>query len=281
MVRCPLFSLAALALAAPTLAAELPPPHPQVDLALSDSVLPDKLEVRVAVGDDELSVDGARVQHLDAGNRVPDAAKRGSLIVPLYDVLRDKVETERTLELRGGPPFEGHLLLAIAADVPYATATDVLYTAGQAQLNQLLFQVSGPSPSGPGGPSTFLIRSSLPMIVALGQQTPARDSYVAVVRVEPDQVVVLQHGPTTPELQLERTPPTAEHRIPNLASGPDYAALEALMKELKKTCEACERVIIQPRPEDSWQTVISLLDATRESGGQALFPGPVLARQVD
>jgi len=53
------------------------------------------------------------------------------------------------------------------------------------------------------------------------------------------------------------------------------------MEQLKSTCGVCEQVIIQPGPTDSWQTVVKLLDATRESGGEELFPRPILARWED
>ncbi len=269
-----LLGAAALLVVTPIRADDLLLAHPQVELPISDATVPNQLAVRVVVGDGRIDLDGVQVQTLDR----LDEVKRGSLITPLYDALVEKADTEKQLAAYTLGTFEGKLLLAAARDVSWAVVADVMYTAGQAQYGKHLIQVSGPSPSGPGGPSTFLIRTALPEIFPPGREAPPEAHWVALIKTTDEALIVEQYPPRSPGFSLEDPPEATVHTLPNLGPAPDFSALEALMREIKPTCPTCLRVIIQPRDADSWQTVVHLLDATRESRNQPLFPEPVLAR---
>jgi hypothetical protein len=271
------------AAAGKTSASDLLLVHPGVDLAISASTEPDGLAVRVVVGNGVIAVDGMNVQALDDRDRVPAEAKRGSLITPLYDRLLEKADIEKELAARTGSTFDGQLLLAIAHDVPYATAVDVMYTAGQAQYGIQLLQVSDPAPADGDEATVHVIRTALPRIHSDDKSVQDWEAFVAVVRTEPGRVVVEQYPPQAPVMRNPFDDPVVpvEHAVPHLGDGLDTGTLGALLEGSKSTCDVCERVIIQPSASDPWQRVIQLLDATREHDGTVLFPRPVLARQAD
>lgn len=275
--------LAALLALSPAAASDLLLAHPGVDLAISDSTQPDELAVRVVVGDGRISVDGSPVLSLGAGQRVAEADRKGALIRPLFDVLQRKADDLKAMSQQFGLDFDGLILIALARDVPYDTVMEVMYTAGQAQFGDLRFQVSGPTPTGGGEAAVYVIPCQMPRIHFDDKGVQDWEAYVAIVRNEAGQTVVQQ---VTPRPMLSRAtgedlPDPVDHVLPHLGPSPDLGGIETLMARAKSTCSVCEQVIIQPQATDSWQTVVQLLDATRESGGDALFPRPVLARWED
>jgi len=76
---------------------------------------------------------------------VHPAEMRGHLISPLFDQLKEWADEHKAVA-EGTPtgvlPFEGRLLLVVAPTASVGTLRDVLYTAGQAQFDQLAFLTS-------------------------------------------------------------------------------------------------------------------------------------------
>lgn len=69
------------------------------------------------------------------GGRVAPGSRRGMLITPLYDVLMELVDSAKSIgERYEGAPFEDQVLVLPAPGVPAETLSQVIYTAGQAQL---------------------------------------------------------------------------------------------------------------------------------------------------
>ncbi len=91
-----------------------------------------------------IRVDGKQVAPLSAG--VPaDAQMRGTLLSPLFDALKEMADEGKALgEMCPVRPFEGRLLVAADARVPWTTLRSVIYTAGQAQFADFAFIVDGP-----------------------------------------------------------------------------------------------------------------------------------------
>ncbi len=86
----------------------------------------------------ELIVDEDAVVPLVEG-RVEPAHRRGHLIMPLYEVLLEMVEAEKSASGRVGaaePWFDGSLQVYLDESIPADTLHTVLYTAGQAQLGE-------------------------------------------------------------------------------------------------------------------------------------------------
>jgi len=92
---------------------------------------------------DEISVGGQTVLYLSRG-LVSEEYRRGSLISPLYDTLKDAADEEKALAQVTGARFEGRLLLLIDGKAPWPTVLQVLYTAGQAQFSDFLVGVHDP-----------------------------------------------------------------------------------------------------------------------------------------
>lgn len=70
--------------------------------------------------------------------RLADITTSGSkdvAIPKLRDELQNQVSQREALAQRGGPPFDGKLLLVAHQSTPYSLITSVLYTAGEAKFS--------------------------------------------------------------------------------------------------------------------------------------------------
>ena len=79
-------------------------------------------------------------------------------IQPLFDRLTDEVSKHKNIAQLRKKPFEGVVTIVADRTTPYRLVTEVMYTAGQAQLNQFKFAVvkqpqgkAKPKPAGDGG----------------------------------------------------------------------------------------------------------------------------------
>lgn len=118
--------------------ADQPPRDPLAELPLEGTEpQPDGPVLRIA--SDRMTL-GETIILLD-GFAVPEAAARGLLVTPLFDALRALHDDRKAATARarpdapGAPP--GRLLLSIAPDVPYDLVTRALYTAGQAEFDDI------------------------------------------------------------------------------------------------------------------------------------------------
>ncbi len=126
---------AAPAVAAPAVAAPAPQPALAEVPSVGTEARPAGLRLRIAAG--RLAL-GDTVISLE-GFAVPAAAARGMLITPLFDALLAEYDSRRAAEARAvaGAEPAGRLVLSIAPDAPYGLVTRALYTAGQAQFDDL------------------------------------------------------------------------------------------------------------------------------------------------
>ncbi len=70
--------------------------------------------------------------------RLADITLAGSkevAIPKLFDELQNEVSKREALADRGGPPFDGKMLLVAHQSTPYSLITSVLYTAGEAKFS--------------------------------------------------------------------------------------------------------------------------------------------------
>ena len=79
-------------------------------------------------------------------------------IQPLFDRLTDEVSKHKNIAQLRKKPFEGVVTIVADRTTPYRLVTEVMYTAGQAQLNQFKFAVvkqpqgkAKPKAAGDGG----------------------------------------------------------------------------------------------------------------------------------
>ena len=99
-----------------------------------------------------IALDNNRVMALEDG-LIPESARRGALITPLYDRADETVTQLRMLEKSA--PFEvtalrfsaATALLILDARLPNKTVRDIMYTLGQAQIADFYYVVDDPSPS--------------------------------------------------------------------------------------------------------------------------------------
>ena len=86
-------------------------------------------------------VDGVTIVDV-AGGSVGDEYKRGTLISPLFDILKEKADEAKAIaESRQTVSFTGRLLLQCDRDIPFSLLREVMYTAGQAQFAEFKFVV--------------------------------------------------------------------------------------------------------------------------------------------
>lgn len=70
--------------------------------------------------------------------RLSDITAAGSkdvAIPKLRDELENEVAKREALAIRGGPPFDGKMLLVAHQNTPYSLITSVLYTAGESKFS--------------------------------------------------------------------------------------------------------------------------------------------------
>ena len=104
----------------------------------------------------EIRLGGTVVMPLTDGV-VPAEERRGMMVSRLYDGLLDQIETRKSTAARCQIPTDESrtlpVLVAVDPGVPYETVTQLLYTAGQAQVGAFYVVVDGPAgaplPSGP------------------------------------------------------------------------------------------------------------------------------------
>ncbi len=102
----------------------------------------------VEVTTTSIAVAGTAVLELEAGV-VPAGAKRGVLIMPLFDVLTERANqaTARREVTGGALPFAGRLLAVVDAAVPFSVVQGVIYTAAQSQYSEVAFLIAGGAPA--------------------------------------------------------------------------------------------------------------------------------------
>ncbi len=86
--------------------------------------------------------------------RLKDITISGSkeVAIPrLFDELQNEVAKREALAQRGGPPFDGKLLLVAHQSTPYSLITSVLYTAGEAKFSSYRLVVMKKEEVGKGG----------------------------------------------------------------------------------------------------------------------------------
>ncbi len=97
----------------------------QIEPAVKVTITVDKILV-----EDQIVVDlGAQGLPLEV-----QAGGKSPVIPPLFEILQDRASTFKTIEERGGAPFDGELLVIADRATPYRLLTAVLYTAGQAHF---------------------------------------------------------------------------------------------------------------------------------------------------
>lgn len=114
------------------------------NLTISDKLTPPfstattdvQAAVTITVTAEEILVDNEPVVNLKEQGLPADARGQSSVIPPLFEALQERAAHLKTLEERGGAPFDGRLLLVADRSAPYRLITAVLYTAGQAHFSQ-------------------------------------------------------------------------------------------------------------------------------------------------
>jgi biopolymer transport protein ExbD len=116
---------------------------PSDDLRLPNSSAskPPSLAVNTVVSKIAIIVDGVKIVDVSDG-AVGDEFKRGTLIAPLFDILKEKADEAKALAERNpANKFQGRLLLQCDREVPFSLVREVMYTAGQSQFAEFKFVV--------------------------------------------------------------------------------------------------------------------------------------------
>ena len=116
-------------------------PSDDLRLPVSSASMPPELAVNTVITKAGILVDGVTVVAV-AGGTVGDEYKRGTLISPLFDILKEKADEAKAIaESRQTVNFTGRLLLQCDRDIPFSLVREVMYTAGQAQFAEFKFVV--------------------------------------------------------------------------------------------------------------------------------------------
>ncbi|MEE2829545.1 MAG: biopolymer transporter ExbD [Myxococcota bacterium] len=121
-------------------------PSDNLLLPVSSSKRPPELAVNAVVSKVAITVEGVEVVKV-TGNEVQDQYKRGTLISPLFDILKAEADEAKANAEKTNGKFTGRLLLQVDRDIPFSLVREVMYTAGQAQFAEFKFVVY----SGGGG----------------------------------------------------------------------------------------------------------------------------------
>ena len=116
-------------------------PSDDLRLPVSTAAKPPELAVNTVVSKTAVTVDGVKIVDV-AGGMVGDEYKRGTLISPLFDILKEKADEAKAIaEARATVSFTGRILLQCDREVPFSLVREVMYTAGQAQFAEFKFVV--------------------------------------------------------------------------------------------------------------------------------------------
>ncbi len=116
-------------------------PSDDLRLPSSSSQKPPELAVNAVVSKVNITVDGVKVVDV-SGGIVGEEYKRGTLISPLFDTLKEKADEAKALAERNpANKFKGRILLQCDRDIPFSLVREVMYTAGQAQFAEFKFVV--------------------------------------------------------------------------------------------------------------------------------------------
>jgi biopolymer transport protein ExbD len=118
-------------------------PSDDLRLPVSTASVAPQLAVNTVISQAAIIVDGVRVVDVNGGV-VGDEYKRGTLISPLFDILKEKADDAKAIaEGRQGINFSGRILLQCDRNIPFSLVREVMYTAGQAQFAEFKFVVYG------------------------------------------------------------------------------------------------------------------------------------------
>lgn len=92
-----------------------------------------KAATKVTVTKEQILVDDSVVLELA---QVKVAAGGQAAIPVLRDALLERADHLKALENRGGPPFDGRLLVVADEETPYSMITSVLLTAGESKFSE-------------------------------------------------------------------------------------------------------------------------------------------------
>ena len=116
-------------------------PSDDLRLPVSSSSKAPELAVNAVVSQSGILVDGVKVVDV-SGGQVGDEYKRGTLISPLFDTLKEKADEAKAIaEGRQQVSFSGRILLQCDRNIPFSLVREVMYTAGQAQFAEFKFVV--------------------------------------------------------------------------------------------------------------------------------------------
>ena len=116
-------------------------PSDDLRLPTSSAQQSPELAVNAVVSQAGILVDGVKVVDV-AGGVVDESYKRGTLISPLFDILKEKADEAKAIaETRATINFSGRILLQCDRNIPFSLVREVMYTAGQAQFAEFKFVV--------------------------------------------------------------------------------------------------------------------------------------------
>jgi len=116
-------------------------PSDNLRLPVSSAAQAPELAVNAVIAQDAILVDGVKVVDVMGGS-VGDEYKRGTLISPLFDILKEKADEAKSIAAtRATITFTGRILLQCDRNIPFSLVREVMYTAGQAQFAEFKFVV--------------------------------------------------------------------------------------------------------------------------------------------
>jgi len=116
-------------------------PSDDLRLPVSTAGKSPEMAVNAVISQSGILVDGVKVVDV-SGGEVGDEYKRGTLISPLFDILKEKADEAKAIaESRQTISFSGRILLQCDRNIPFSLVREVMYTAGQAQFAEFKFVV--------------------------------------------------------------------------------------------------------------------------------------------
>ena len=116
-------------------------PSEDLRLPVSSAAQAPELAINAVISQSAILIDGVEVVAVDGG-AVGDEYKRGTLISPLFDILKEKADEAKAIaESRQTIKFSGRILLQCDRNIPFSLVREVMYTAGQAQFAEFKFVV--------------------------------------------------------------------------------------------------------------------------------------------
>lgn len=111
----------------------------KIPLSVADSPIQDGVPVYISPRD--ITFGDKKVVQLNDEGDIDQAAVKGHLIGPLYDVMAEEADKAKQMAEARGTEWPGRVIMVGDERLKFSTLVDVMYTAGRAEFREYAFCV--------------------------------------------------------------------------------------------------------------------------------------------